>query len=150
MDVGAVSTSSRLLEALEKLSSSEGAGLVSSGPSPVPPELARAFENLMQEPGPELQENALKADAPSAGAGRTGEASGIQDAAAEPQDMRAEGLERTDAPSPQPAAEAPLMSHTELYRLQFQLAMLKLQSTTGSQVSQKAAQGFDSLLRSQS
>ena len=42
------------------------------------------------------------------------------------------------------------MSPSELYRLQFQVAMLRLQADTGSQVSQKTTQGLDSLLRNQS
>ena len=66
------------------------------------------------------------------------------------QDMR---VETQDAPSDASfhhEGTAPLMSHTELYHLQVQLAMLKVQSTAGSQVSQKAAQGMDSLLRNQS
>ena len=49
-----------------------------------------------------------------------------------------------------PEVDTPLLSPTELYRLQFQVAMLRLQADTGSQVNQKAAQGLDSLLRNQS
>lgn len=150
MDIGAVSGSSKLLEALEKLGISEGAGLVSSGPSPVPPELARAFEQLMQEPDPSSQLSAPGSDAPPPSTPQVQEAPPLEDTQFSGQDMR---VETQDAPSDvsfQPEGTAPLMSHTELYHLQFQLAMLKVQSTTGSQVSQKAAQGMDSLLRNQS
>ena len=150
MDVGGISTSSRLFEALEKLATSEGAGLVSSGPSPVPPDLARAFEQLMQDPGPELQDNSLTLDGPPPGTGDIQTPSGVQTPQPNAQEAKLEGLDGCDTASRQMAAEMPLMSHTELYQLQFQLAMLKLQSATGAQASQKAAQGFDSLLRSQS
>lgn len=150
MDVGGISASSRLFEALEKLATSEGAGLVSSGPSPVPPDLARAFEQLLQEPGPELQENSLTLDVQSPGAGDIQPASGVRHPQDGIQDGIAESLEGCNTTSGHTTPDVPLMSHTELYQLQFQLAMLKIQSTTGSQVSQKAAQGFDSLLRSQS
>ena len=150
MDIGAVSGSSKLLEALEKLGTSEGAGLVSSGPSPVPPELARAFEQLMQEPDPSSQLTAPGTDAPSSSISQAQEAPPLEDIQSSGHDLRVETQDAPTDVSLQHEGSEPLMSHTELYHLQFQLAMLKVLSTTGSQVSQKAAQGMDSLLRNQS
>lgn len=146
MDIGSIaSSSSRLLDALERMGLSQGEGLVSSGPSPVPKELTRLFEGLMEQ-----DQTGLTA--------QTGEtfrqprADGPSSVAQEDHGFRAEAPDALQGSevSSIPEADASLLSPSELYHLQFQVAMLRLQADTGSQVNQKAAQGLDSLLRNQS
>ena len=48
MDAVSIASSNRLLEAFERMGLSQGEGLVSSGPSPVPEAASRAFERLME------------------------------------------------------------------------------------------------------
>lgn len=146
MEIGSVGSSSRLLEALEKLGTSQGEGLVSSGPSPVPDGLAKAFERLLDEAA-DPRSDAVSADAAAPAEGRPpADMASPSDEGTMTADIPAEGH---DAPQP-PEVSGPLMSHTELYRLQFQIAMLKIEAESGSQVSQKTSQGIDALLRNQS
>ena len=144
MDIGSIaSSSSRLLDALERMGLSQGEGLVSSGPSPVPDALARKFETLMEQDSSEV---GVRTDTPFS------QAQNVEN----PSSVREEDSLRVDAGNDVPAGESAgmpetsLLSPSELYRLQFQVAMLRLQADTGSQVNQKAAQGLDSLLRNQS
>ena len=148
MDIGAISGSTRLLEAFEKLGTSEGAGLISSGPSPVPPDLARAFEQLMQEPA--SAPGKTDRDAHASSPVQYQYTAPLEDAPPVAQDMRVERKDGHTAAKLQSDEAPAFISPTELYHLQFQLAMLKLQSTTATQISQKTAQGLDSLLRNQS
>lgn len=142
MDAVSVASSSRLLEALERMGVSQGEGLVSSGPSPVPDSLARAFERLMDQPN-------ASAETPL----RSGQAAETQ-AASLPREENSLHIDAVSDVSGKTAAaapaETPLPSPTELYRLQFQVAMLRHELDTGSQVAQKTSQGLDSLLRNQS
>ena len=146
MDIGSIaSSSSRLLEALERVGVSPGEGLVSSGPSPVPEALARKFEALMEQ---ESSGQGPRTDIPLQQSQGTENVSSIR----QEEDFRVDGAGQTQETSPAglPETEAPLLSPSELYRLQFQVAMLRLQADTGSKVNQQATQGFDSLLRNQS
>lgn len=143
MDAVSLASSNRLLEAFERMSIPQGEGLVSSGPSPVPEALSRAFEQLLEQ-----------SDAGPSSAGTAGqtEAQNVspsaRDAASE--DSRvAEGV-FADRSSVTEASEAQLLSPSELYHLQFQVAMLRFQADSGYQVTQKTTQGLDSLLRNQS
>lgn len=144
MDAVSLSSASRLLEALERASVSPGDGLVSSGPSPVPDSLKASFERLMEQPD----------NAPMADGFRAAESSTIQNQS--PADSFPDAkAEPSDGPSLGDSAaafkgETPLLSPSELYRLQFHVAMLRIQAEAGSQVTQKATQGMDSLLRHQS
>ncbi len=144
MDAVSLSSASRLLEALERASVSPGDGMVSSGPSPVPDSLKAAFERLMEQPG----------EASMADGFRSSGASLLQERSPADSSPSAQA-ERIDRPSLEDSAvsfkgEAPLLSPSDLYCLQFHVAMLRLQAEAGSQVTQKAAQGMDSLLRTQS
>ena len=146
MYIGSVaSSSSRLLEALERLGVSQGEGLVSSGPSPVPEGLARRFEALMEQEPSGVAARADTALPPS------GNMEGVSSVRQE-DSFRVEAADNLPEKESArlPEVDTPLLSPTELYRLQFQVAMLRLQADTGSQVNQKAAQGLDSLLRNQS
>ncbi|HJD98153.1 hypothetical protein [Mailhella massiliensis] len=148
MDIGSVaSSSSRLLDALERMGLSQGEGLISSGPSPVPGELARMFESLMEREQPSLQ--AQEVGLFPGNASGTERASSI---AREGDFFRSEGVEQASGSgaSPSPGMEETLISPSELYRLQFQVGMLRFQAETGSNVKQQATQGLDSLLRNQS
>ena len=148
MDIGfTTSTTSRLLDALERSGLSPGEGLVSSGPSPVPDNLARMFESLMEQGQPAVQtENAefsrnmsMRADKNAAvGSGE------------EP--LRTGNTEpgRGSESAPIRGGEETLISPSELYRLQFQVGMLRFQAEIGSNVKQQTTQGLDSLLRNQS
>ncbi|WP_346666490.1 hypothetical protein [uncultured Mailhella sp.] len=142
MDAVSVASSSRLLEALERMGVSQGEGLISSGPSPVPDSLARAFERLMDQPEASA-ENALR----SGQAAETQATSLPREEVSPDIDVVSDVSGKSTAATP---AETPLPSPTELYRLQFQVAMLRHELDTGSQVAQKASQGLDSLLRNQS
>ena len=142
MDVAAIAdASTRLLQAFEKMGSSPGEGLAGNGPSPVPRELARQFEDLLQEGGG-------AAPAPSA-AGSSRAESVSPDVGAGNDAGAVEKASGADAAEGIPA-EPVLLSPTELYSLQFHVAMLRFTAETGSQLQQKTAQGFDSLLRTQS
>ncbi len=146
MDIGSVvSSSSRLLEALERLGLSQGEGLVSSGPSPVPEALARKFEALMEQ---DVSGQGLRTDIPLPRGQSTENVSSIR----QEEDFRVDGAGQTpeNRTARLPETETPFPSPSELYRLQFQVAMLRLQADTGSKVNQQAAQGLDSLLRNQS
>ena len=141
MDAVSIASSNRLLEAFERMGVSQGEGLISSGPSPVPEAVSRAFEQLMEQPDPQIQ----------AKDGVPGEAQEISfsrqsEVPKGPDDVQNIG----DSPLAAPAVETPLISPAELYHLQFQVAMLRVQADTGSQVTQKTTQGLDSLLRNQS
>lgn len=161
MDISTLTTSTRLLDAFEKIGVSEGSGLVSSGPSPAPKELVQKFEALMEQ-GPEqgTSQGAEQAKAnavPDAAQAPSPQGPDIQTDAIRPADeasltqqaeQQSRNTQGVDAAAH--SAEAPLMNHMDLYRLQFQVAMFKVQGESGSQISQKAAQGMDSLLRQQS
>ena len=147
MDIGSIaSSSSRLLDALERLGVSQGEGLVSSGPSPVPEGLARKFSSLMEQ-----DPSGFTARTDTSLPQQPGAVDGVS--SVQPEESfrveRADSVPENDAVR-LPETETSLLSPTELYRLQFQVAMLRLQADTGSQVHQKAAQGLDSLLRNQS
>ncbi len=146
MDAVSISSANRLLEAFERLGATQGEGLVSSGPSPVPKELARMFEQLMDQQPADMQPSAETLS------GRSSAVQSVEDLPRSdaPKDVSAVENAPDSASSVQMQAETPLMSPSELYRLQFHVAMLRLQADTGSQVSQKATQGMDSLLRNQS
>ncbi len=154
MDISSLTASTRLMDAFEKMGVSEGSGLVSSGPSPAPKELVQKFEALMRqgpEQGTEMRAEQANAALDSAQAGKPHAAQGTAplDKAAAPDAVRPASDAGRAGQGTAPA-ETPLLSHMDLYRLQFQIAMLKVQGETGSQISQKAAQGMDSLLRQQS
>lgn len=143
MDAVSTASTSRLLEAFERMSVSPGEGLVSTGPSPVPDTVSRAFEQLLEQ-----------ADPPASSTELAGQRTSSSDPA--PLSREQVSLDNgmpekniVDAASA-PAVEAPLISPSELYHLQFKVAMLRLQADTGSQVTQKTTQGLDSLLRNQS
>lgn len=143
MDAVSLASSNRLLEAFERMSLPQGEGLVSSGPSPVPDALSRAFEQLLEQPD-------VRPDA----SGTAGQpevhdvSSSARDAAAE--DRRTAESLSADRGSISGASETPLLTPSELYHLQFQVAMLRFQADSGFQVTQKTTQGLDSLLRNQS
>ena len=143
MDAVSIASSSRLLEAFERMGVSQGEGLVSSGPSPVPDSLARAFENLMEQTDIQPQAAAAPGQTPE-----TGTVSLSQEAEPPHGTEAANGVTGGDSFSASP--QTPLLSPAELYHLQFQVAMLRHEADTASQVSQKTTQGLDSLLRNQS
>ena len=146
MDAVSISSANRLLEAFERLGATQGEGLVSSGPSPVPKELARMFEQLMDQQPADMQPSADSlSNRPSA----------AQNAGDIPRSDAPKDISAVDRAPDQPNAvqmqtETPLISPSELYRLQFHVAMLRHEADIGSQVTQKATQGLDSLLRNQS
>lgn len=143
MDPVSIASSNRLLEAFERMSVPQGEGLVSAGPSPVPDSLSRAFEQLLE-----------KADAQPAHMDSTGRTEmGKTDFSG--QDAVQENRASPDAVDgdvrpASPGGEEPLLTPSELYHLQFQVAMLRFQADSGYQVTQKTTQGLDSLLRNQS
>lgn len=143
MDAVSVASSSRLLEAFERMGISQGEGLVSSGPSPVPDSLARAFEKLLEQADVQPQ-----TATPSARPAET------QAAFPSLETEQAHGTEPVNgvsgAESSASAAGPELISPAEFYHLQFQAAMLRHEAETASQVTQKTTQGLDSLLRNQS
>ena len=143
MDPVSIASSNRLLEAFERMSVPQGEGLVSAGPSPVPDSLSRAFEQLL--------EKADAQPAPMDSTGRTEmgktEFSG-QDAVQE--NRASPDAVDGDVRPASPGGEEPLLTPSELYHLQFQVAMLRFQADSGYQVTQKTTQGLDSLLRNQS
>lgn len=143
MDAVSVASSGRLLEAFERMGASQGEGLVSSGPSPVPDSLARAFEKLLDQPDVQPQAAAF-----SGQTSETRAASFSAEAAPTPGTEAVNGVASAEQSSAAPKAS--LLSPVELYHLQFQVAMLRHEADTASQVSQKTTQGLDSLLRNQS
>lgn len=148
MDIGfTTSTTSRLLDALERTGLSPGEGLVSSGPSPVPADLARMFESLMEQGQPAMPTEA--ADLSRQTVPRTDKTASAG-VGGEP--LRTEGTEpvRGNESAPIRGGEETLPSPSELYRLQFQVGMLRFQAEIGSNVKQQTTQGLDSLLRNQS
>lgn len=146
MDAVSINSSNRLLEAFERLGASQGEGMVSSGPSPVPKELVRTFEQLMEQAPSELRSTAesLPGQSPAVQS-----ADVLPDSTFQKDVFAVDNTTGTEHAVSMPT-DPPLMSPSELYRLQFQVAMLRLQADTGSQVSQKTTQGLDSLLRNQS
>ena len=143
MDAVSIASSNRLLEAFERMGVSQGEGLISSGPSPVPDSVARMFEHLMEQSEPSFSEKLP---------GQPGEAQDVSLAGGydTPRGNTVTDIPGSESVSPSSVTQAPLLSPTELYRIQFQVAMLRIQSDTGSQVTQKTSQGLDSLLRNQS
>ena len=107
--------------------------------------LARKFEALMEQ---ESSGQGPRTDIPLQQSQGTENVSSIR----QEEDFRVDGAGQTQETSPAglPETETPLLTPSELYRLQFQVAMLRLQADTGSKVNQQATQGFDSLLRNQS
>ena len=143
MDAVSLASSSRLLEAFERMNFPQGEGLVRSGPSPVPESLSRAFEQLLDQTG--LQ------SAPGEAAGQPDvqkTSPSLKDAMSDEDMAPEQTAERLSSAST--ASDAPLLTPSELYSLQFQVAMLRFQADSGSQVTQKTTQGLDSLLRNQS
>ena len=143
MDIGALSSApgaSRLLEALERMRTPPGEGLVSSGPSPVPRELSREFEQLMeQEPeGFQAHESVSAPDAVNQGEFFRTEDKSLQ----------------VDTVGDRPVDHTPnveqIFTPEQLYQVQFAAGMLRIQVESVSKISQQASQGFDSLLRTQS
>ncbi|MBP3730845.1 MAG: hypothetical protein J6I40_05165 [Mailhella sp.] len=136
MDLAAISSAaSHLIEAFEKMHAPAGEGLVSSGPSPVPDELVRNFEQMLSEnagmePASVQANDAASPVRSGQYAGDTGYGDAMQINAA-------------------PEAHT-LLQPSELYSLQFHVAMLRFMTDSGSQVQQKTVQGLDSLLRNQS
>ena len=127
MDVAAVSSAaSRLIEAFEKMSASRGEGLTGAGPSPVPEGLARQFEELLTR-GTETPQvtSAQQKDIVSF------------DSSATPEAVN-------------PAYAQSTLSITDFFSLQFKVSMVRFTMETGSQMQQKTAQGFESLLKNQS
>ena len=103
MDIGSIaSSSSRLLEALERVGVSPGEGLVSSGPSPVPEALARKFEALMEQ---ESSGQGPRTDIPLQQSQGTENVSSIR----QEEDFRVDGAGQTQETSPAglPETEAP-------------------------------------------
>ena len=146
MDAVSISSANRLLEAFERLGATQGEGLVSSGPSPVPKELARMFEQLMDQQPADMQPSA---DSLSIRSSAAQGADNIPHGDA-PKDVSAVDAAQNSPSAVQMQTETPLISPSELYRLQFHVAMLRHQADIGSQVTQKTTQGLDSLLRNQS
>ena len=149
MDIGAIaSSSSRLLDALEKSGLSQGEGLVSSGPSPVPDNLARQFEKLLEDPATSGQPKAEQSLRPPAESGTES----VQ--ISEHSEIHVEKAGSSEAigkaADGSPAGAGWLPSPTELYSLQFQVAMLRFTAESGSQVQRQASEGLNSLLRGQS
>lgn len=143
MDTVSLDSSNRLLEAFERMSVPQGEGLVSSGPSPVPDALSRAFENLLEQNGVQAAPEGLveQTNVPQAVPSSTDAATG--------EGLRPENVKEAPSSAPSASGEA-LLSPSELYRLQFQVAMLRFQADAGQQVTQKTTQSLDSLLRNQS
>ena len=127
MDVAAVSSAaSNLIEAFEKMNAPQGDGLKGTGPSPVPESLARQFEDLLAH-GTE-----------------TPQATSVQQ-----KDIAA--FEPTAAPeAASPVFAQNSLSITDFFSLQFKVAMVRFTMEAGSQMQQKTAQGFESLLKNQS
>ena len=143
MDPVSIASSNRLLEAFERMSVPQGEGLVSAGPSPVPDSLSRAFEQLLE-----------KADAQPAHMDSTGRTElGRTDFSGQEEVQQSRPSTNAidgDALVSSRNGETPLLTPSELYHLQFQVAMLRFQADSGYQVTQKTTQGLDSLLRNQS
>ena len=144
MDAVSTASASRLLKELDRMGLSKGEGLVSSGPSPVPHAVSRAFEQLMEQ-----------TDVPSPAVGSAETSQGMRTTALSPEEKGIVDSSPSDMPAGEvsrasPSVEAPLISPQELYHLQFQVAMLRHEVDTGFQVTQKTTQGLDSLLRNQS
>ena len=142
---------SRLLEAFERMTVSEGTGLVSSGPSPVPQELAQRFERLMELPPDGMQ--SVPPD-PASYPARSADVTVFDNTpTVQPDDSKqVDNVLSSDKISVETETpEAVLVpSHTDFYQLQFQIGMLRMQVETSMKINQLTAQGVDSLLRNQS
>ena len=163
MDISALSSagsgSTKLIEAFERMGLSQGEGLISSGPSPVPRELAQKFEMLMAQSDGSASQGNTPAPQPENGI-PAGESFQPSNAAASsgvsPLDKtvyHSDGdTSHIDSIQKSGADDVSSVEFTpeELYHIQFLTAMFRLQTETASQVSQQTAQGLDSLLRAQS
>ncbi len=127
MDVAAVSSAaSRLIEAFEKMNAPRGEGLTGAGPSPVPDDLARQFENLLTQGTEAPQVTSVQ---------QKDNVSFVSTAAPE---------------AGNPAYAQNTLSITDFFSLQFKVSMVRFTMEAGSQMQQKTAQGFESLLKNQS
>ncbi len=139
----ALSSAQRLFEAFEALGAERGGDLVGIGPSPAPADLVRQFEDLLAH-GAEPPPGALPVEA----------SGGVSsDAPLSPDRVQDDlpSIEPTgsvDAASP--GDVRPMLSISDFFRLQFNVAMARFSLETGSQIQQKTAQGFESLLKNQS
>ena len=161
MDISALSSagsgSTKLIEAFEQMGLSQGEGLISSGPSPVPRELAQKFEMLMAQSDGSTSQGNTPAPHPENGI-PAGEAfpNAAASSGVSPLDetVYRSGSDSSHRDSIQKSGADDVSSveftPEELYHIQFLTAMFRLQTETASQVSKQTAQGLDSLLRSQS
>ena len=139
----ALSSAQRLFEAFEALGAERGGDLAGIGPSPAPAGLVRQFEELLAH-GAEPPQGALPVEASGGASSDAPLSSGhVQE------DIPAIGpAASVDAASP--GGGGPLLSISDFFQLQFNVAMARFSLETGSQIQQKTAQGFESLLKNQS
>ena len=143
MDVAAISSAaSHLIEAFEKTGAARGDGLTGSGPSPVPRDIARQFEDMLAR-GTGLPES------DSSAAAYVNDAAVPQSASAAQGDIPASEPVSTADPAA-PVETKSMLSIPEFFSLQFHVAMARFSVEAGSQIQQKTAQGFESLLKTQS
>ncbi|MBO4317761.1 MAG: hypothetical protein J5855_05755, partial [Mailhella sp.] len=120
-------------------------------PSPVPDNLARQFEKLLEDPATSGQPKAEQSIRPPAESG-TVRTESVQ--ISEHSEIHVEKAGSSEAigkaADGSPAGAGWLPSPTELYSLQFQVAMLRFTAESGSQVQRQASEGLNSLLRGQS
>jgi hypothetical protein len=151
--------SSKLLQLLEKSGISDGAELRSEGPSgPPDQELVRAFEEALAggrdahphavgpRPGEETgtgMSDALRTDAVG-----TPQQIPRQDVRSHEADFRHHPDSLQELESLTRIADGELRPE-ELFRIQYLVGMLKIQTESSMQITQKTAQGFESLLKQQ-
>lgn len=184
MDFKVISSAAhKLLAALEKSNSTDGANLRSSqGPGGTPdPELVRAFESALAQGPEEVMGSGLEtgniqqvANPHESSPGQMPQALSGPDS--QGMDTMHLGLENPELKVPHQATITTHQSQDvqfpeqgtlqelqhiidkistgqlnaeDLFRMQYLIGMLKVQTESGLQVSQKTAQGFDSLLKQQ-
>lgn len=152
MEIGSIlGSASRALEAFEKIQQA-GEQPASAGSAPIADsstrELGKLFENLLD--AQQNQESGTAANGSAEGAAAGGAAGAGDPAGGQPMsaDLPADAPQK-DAETAGTVSE-PAVSPGELYSMQFHAAMLRFTAESGSQTQRQAAQGLDSLLRSQS
>jgi len=173
MEISSVaSSSSKLLEALEKLGTSQGTDLRSTGPLGVPSQdVIRLFEDAMnngqQNPQTvfseqkDLSHNVEQSpDTLSDGTVRidSTHSSAQADFLSQPVDSANKSSQvnhsaKNNIQELQELIECLTQGNinpSELYRLQYLIGMLKVHATSGEQTSQQISQSFESILKQQS
>lgn len=137
----------RLAEALERSRAPLGEGLATETRAPVPPELAQAFRDLMEAPGPVSAPEArgVQPLEGSRAPGRIDSAGGSDLAADAKGDLKAEAATGPEGKAP---AAAPLPSPAELLAMQFSVGMQLFEAKAGVAARDGVSEQVEEVLRS--